>query len=165
MDGEDIGGRRRRPEASFQAVRPLRPTEACASVGLMDAAEALAELKDLSTQIDMVALTTRSGDLVAATASGDAAARLARAAADMVAKAEQVQRDLGREALAQLQAATPDGCVFIVADGDQLAVATTGPDPTVGLVFYDLKTLLRQLGRMPAAEARAGGDDAGGGDA
>ena len=26
-----------------------------------------------------------------------------------------------------------------------MAVATTGADPTVGLVFYDLKTLLRQL--------------------
>ncbi len=25
------------------------------------------------------------------------------------------------------------------------AVATTGADPTVGLVFYDLKTLLRQI--------------------
>jgi hypothetical protein len=24
-------------------------------------------------------------------------------------------------------------------------VATTGADPTVGLVFYDLKTLLRQI--------------------
>jgi hypothetical protein len=35
--------------------------------------------------------------------------------------------------------------VFVVVDGDRLAVATTGADPTVGLVFYDLKTLLRQL--------------------
>jgi predicted regulator of Ras-like GTPase activity (Roadblock/LC7/MglB family) len=122
----------------------------------MDAAEALAELKDLSTQIQVVALTTRSGELVASTSSGHAATKLARLAADIVGQAEQVQRDLGRETLAQLQAATPDGCVFIVADGDQLAVATTGPDPTVGLVFYDLKTLLRQLGRTPAGQAPAG---------
>src|SRR5205814_7719810 len=108
-------------------------------------------------------LTTRSGELVASTSSGHAATKLARLAADIVGQAEQVQRDLGREALAQLQAATPDGCVFIVADGGQLAVATTGPDPTVGLVFYDLKTLLRQLGRAPAGEVRTAGD--GGGDA
>jgi predicted regulator of Ras-like GTPase activity (Roadblock/LC7/MglB family) len=119
----------------------------------MDAAEALAELKDLSTQIDVVALTTRSGDLVASTASGHAAEKIARLASDMVSQAEQVRRDLGREELAQLQAATPDGCVFIVADGGRLAVATTGTDPTVGLVFYDLKTLLRQLARDAGAAA------------
>jgi hypothetical protein len=35
--------------------------------------------------------------------------------------------------------------VFVVVDGERMAVATTGADPTVGLVFYDLKTLLRQL--------------------
>ena len=34
--------------------------------------------------------------------------------------------------------------MFVALDGDRMAVATTGGDPTVGLVFYDLKTLLRQ---------------------
>jgi predicted regulator of Ras-like GTPase activity (Roadblock/LC7/MglB family) len=138
----------------------------------MDAAEALAELKDLSTQIEVVVLATRSGDLVASTAGGHAATKLARLAADIVGQADQVRRDLGREPLAQLEAATPDGCLFVVMKGDQLAVATTGPDPTVGLVFYDLKTLLRQLGRdgdEPASETAApvAGDDAseGGADA
>ena len=59
----------------------------------------------------------------------------------------------------------PTGSVFVVVDGDRLAVATTGADPTVGLVFYDLKTLLRQLATTeaepqpepaPAAEPSAG---------
>ncbi len=113
----------------------------------MEAAEALAELKDLSTQIEVVALANRSGDLVASTMQGQAAVKLARLAADIVSQADQVRGDLGREPLAQLQAATPDGCLFVVLDGDRLAVATTGPDPTVGLIFYDLKTLLRQLAR------------------
>jgi hypothetical protein len=51
--------------------------------------------------------------------------------------------------------------VFVVLDGDRMAVATTGADPTVGLVFYDLKTLLRQIGDDGAAapaEATEGGD-------
>ncbi len=56
-----------------------------------------------------------------------------------------MRRDLGREGVAQLQAATPEGSLFIVLDGDLMALATTSPDPTAGLVFYDLKTLLRQL--------------------
>jgi hypothetical protein len=35
--------------------------------------------------------------------------------------------------------------VFVVRDGDRLIAATTTPEPTVGLVFYDLKTCLRSI--------------------
>ncbi len=43
-----------------------------------------------------------------------------------------------------------------------MALATTAPEPTAGLVFYDLKTLLRQLDGAPepAASASAEADDA-----
>ena len=129
---------------------------ACASVADMDVGAALAELKELSTQIDVVLVSSRAGELDASTATGQTGVKLARLAADIVSQAEQVCADMGREALAQLQAATPDGSVFAVLDGDRMAVATTGPDPTVGLVFYDLKTLLRQIDRgadpPPAAD-------------
>jgi predicted regulator of Ras-like GTPase activity (Roadblock/LC7/MglB family) len=111
----------------------------------MDAAAALAELKSLSTQIQVVVLAGRDGSVTAATVADDRAVRLGRLARDLVTGADAVRGDLGRDALAQLQAATPEGSVFVVVDGDRLAVATTGADPTVGLVFYDLKTLLRQL--------------------
>ena len=111
----------------------------------MDAAAALAELKSLSTQIQVVVLASRDGSVTAATVADDRAVRLGRLARDLVTGADAVRGDLGRDALAQLQAATPEGSVFVVVDGDRLAVATTGADPTVGLVFYDLKTLLRQL--------------------
>jgi hypothetical protein len=47
--------------------------------------------------------------------------------------------------VAQLEAATPVGSVFVVRDGDRLIAATTTPEPTVGLVFYDLKTCLRSI--------------------
>jgi predicted regulator of Ras-like GTPase activity (Roadblock/LC7/MglB family) len=111
----------------------------------MDAVAALAELKDLSTQIEVVVLAYRSGEVQASTVSGQTAVKLGRLAADIVEHADQVRRDLGREGVAQLQAATPEGSLFIVLDGDLMALATTAPDPTAGLVFYDLKTLLRQL--------------------
>jgi predicted regulator of Ras-like GTPase activity (Roadblock/LC7/MglB family) len=126
----------------------------------MDPAAAIDELKGLSTQIEVVMLAGRDGSLVAATADGDRAGRLAELARDLVAGADTVRGDLGREALAQLQAATPDGSVFVVLDGDRMAVATTGADPTVGLVFYDLKTLLRQVSAPAAAEpaSEEGGD-------
>ena len=124
----------------------------------MDAAAALAELKSLSTQIQVVLLAGRDGSVTAATVADDRATRIGQLARDLVAGADAVRGDLGRDALAQLQAATPDGSVFVVIDGDRMAVATTGADPTVGLVFYDLKTLLRQLSAPEPAAAGDGAD-------
>ena len=129
----------------------------------MDAAAAIDELRSLSTQIDVIMVASRDGSVMASTVEGDRADRLGSLARDLVAGADVVRADLGRDALSQLQAATPEGSVFVVLDGERMAVATTGADPTVGLVFYDLKTLLRQLDDAGAAAAPA---DAGeGGDA
>ena len=122
----------------------------------MDPNSAIRELKDLSTQIEAVVLAGADGAPIASTLPDERSTRVARLAADLVTRADGVRSDLGREALAQLQAATPDGSVFVVLDSGRLAVATPGPDPTVGLVFYDLKTLLRQVengaGREEAAD-------------
>jgi len=117
--------------------------------------EAIAELKELSTQIETVVLAGHDGGVVAAQPAGEDAGAIAADARDIVAAAEELRRDLGRERLAQVQVATPEGCVFVVLDGRHLVVATTGTDPTVGLVFYDLKTLLRQIGddSQPVAHA------------
>src|SRR5207247_3582753 len=54
--------------------------------------------------------------------------------------------------LTQLEASTLDGSIFVVRDGERLIAAITPPDPTVGLVFYDLKTCLRQTAASPPAE-------------
>ena len=111
----------------------------------MDAAAAIAELKELSTQIEAVVVGGRDGSVEAATVPDAAAGRIASAAQSLLDGADQLRRDLGRENLSQLQASTPEGSVFVVVDAERVAVATTGSDPTVGLVFYDLKTLLRQV--------------------
>ena len=126
----------------------------------MDAASAIAELKELSTQIEAVVVASRDGAVEAATLPDDAAGRVASAAQSLLDGADQLRRDLGRENLSQLQASTPEGSVFVVVDAERVAVATTGSDPTVGLVFYDLKTLLRQVaghanGGAPADAAAA----------
>jgi hypothetical protein len=39
--------------------------------------------------------------------------------------------------------------VFVVRDEERLIAATTGPGPTAGLVFYDLKSALRSLAEPP----------------
>jgi predicted regulator of Ras-like GTPase activity (Roadblock/LC7/MglB family) len=123
----------------------------------VDPTTAIRELKDLSTQILAVVLAGADGSPIASTLPDDRSTRVAQLAADLVTRADGVRSDLGREALAQLQAATPDGSVFVVLDSGRLAVATTGPDPTVGLVFYDLKTLLRQVANGAQKEEAADG--------
>ncbi len=112
----------------------------------MDAAAAIAELRELSTQIESVVVAPREGPPIASSVGDEDARRMVESARSLADGADQVRRDLGREALSQLQAATPEGSVFVVVDDQRMAVATTGADPTVGLVFYDLKTLLRQIG-------------------
>ena len=131
----------------------------------MDAAAAIDELRSLSTQIEVIMVVGRDGSVTASTVAGERADRLGGLARDLVAGADAVRGDLGRDALSQLQAATPDGSVFVVLDGDRMAVATTGADPTVGLVFYDLKTLLRQIGDDEAPAAAEPADAGEGGDA
>jgi hypothetical protein len=69
-----------------------------------------------------------------------AVARLGDGAKRLVEAAEAL-----RPGVAQLEAATLAGSVFVVRDGDRLIAATTTPEPTVGLVFYDLKTCLRAI--------------------
>jgi len=59
----------------------------------------------------------------------------------------------GGDGVTQLEASTADGSVFVVRGDERRIAATTGPAPTVGLVFYDLKTCLRMLEREEEAKA------------
>src|SRR5947209_17877112 len=92
----------------------------------MDAAAAIAELRELSTQIETVVVAPREGSPIASSVRDEEALRMVESARALADGAEQVCRDLGRDALAQLQAATPDGSVFVVVDEQRMAVATTG---------------------------------------
>ena len=59
----------------------------------------------------------------------------------------------GESALTQLEVATGEGSVFVVRSGKTVIAATTGSNPTAGLVFYDLKSALRTV--KPAAKPAA----------
>src|SRR6266849_3919619 len=103
----------------------------------MDAAQALSDLTEISSQIEAAVVLDAVGRV-----SGD-----------------------GGKELAQLEIATADGSVFVVRDEHRTIAATTGREPTVGLVFYDLKSCLRSVAaeekpkpkRTPRASAK--GDD------
>jgi hypothetical protein len=130
-------------------------------LGLMDAARAIADLTEISPQVREVAVIAANGTLAGSNVGDEARVqRLVDGAKRLVEAAEEV-----RPGLAQLEAATPLGSVFVVRDGARLIAATTTPEPTVGLVFYDLKTCLRSIDepkRAPRkrAPAKKQADDA-----
>jgi predicted regulator of Ras-like GTPase activity (Roadblock/LC7/MglB family) len=131
----------------------------------VDAAEALADLTQISTQIELAVLVDTSGEVLASAGAGSGqAARIAEAARRLLAAAEEAMGEAEvRERLVQLQVALPDGCVFLVQDDERLVAAVTVAEPTVGLIFYDLKTCLRHVAGeslTPKPKARAGSQKA-----
>ena len=128
----------------------------------MDAAQALSDLTEISSQIEAVVVLDADGSTIASTLDGSPSADLARTAQELLAA---VRRVAGDRELAQLEVATSDGSVFVVRDEQRTIAATTGPEPTVGLVFYDLKGCLRSVaaGEKPRprrSSARSGSDAA-----
>ena len=115
----------------------------CVSVSAMaEAARALADLTEISAQIQAAVVFDREGTVLASTLDDERAGRFAGAALELF-RAADAQR---AEELVQLDAALQGGSVFVVRDAERLIAATTTPEPTVGLVFYDLKSCLRSLG-------------------
>jgi predicted regulator of Ras-like GTPase activity (Roadblock/LC7/MglB family) len=116
----------------------------------MDAQQALADLTEISSQIEAAVVFDDKGKVVGSTlADGNG---FAQAAADLLAAAEELK---GSSPLTQLEIATSDGSVFVVREGKTTIAATTAPAPTVGLVFYDLKSALRSVNAKPKPKPRA----------
>ena len=133
----------------------------------MDGTQAIADLTEISSQIESVVLLDGKGAVAGSTFADDAAAtRFAEASQALLDAAEALRE--GGEPLTQLEAETPEGSVFVLREGDRLIAATTVPDPTVGLVFYDLKSALRaaedakpkRKPRAPKKTTKAAKDDA-----
>jgi predicted regulator of Ras-like GTPase activity (Roadblock/LC7/MglB family) len=121
----------------------------------MDAAAALADLTEISSQVEAAVVLDAAGDVVASTLDdAEHSARIARAALDLLAGAEKRFSSDGR-VLTQLEAALREGSVFVAREEGRSIVATTTPEPTSGLVFYDLKTCLRSLAQpKPESESK-----------
>jgi predicted regulator of Ras-like GTPase activity (Roadblock/LC7/MglB family) len=100
---------------------------------------ALAELTEISSQVEAAVLFDDKGKVVAATVPDERAARVAASAKALLDQAGQI----GGGELTQLEAATGDGSLFVVKDGPRLIAASTSAEPTAGLVFYDLKRCLQ----------------------
>jgi predicted regulator of Ras-like GTPase activity (Roadblock/LC7/MglB family) len=129
----------------------------------VDAAQALADLTEISSQIEAAALFDAAGKALASTLGDEGpTGELVRTAVQLLEAASELPAEAP---LTQLEVATHEGSVFVVVDGDRRIVATTSSNPTVGLVFYDLKSALRSAEperkpRRRASKQEAAGDAA-----
>jgi predicted regulator of Ras-like GTPase activity (Roadblock/LC7/MglB family) len=120
----------------------------------MDAQQALADLTEISSQVQAAVVFDDKGSIAGSTAGDDARAQpLADGAARLLDEAQRLAA--GPAPVTQVEAATSDGSVFVVVDGPTRIAAVTAPQPTVGLVFYDLKSALRSIAEKPAPKKRA----------
>ena len=103
-------------------------------------------------QIEAAVIADHGGAVLACSPDdGPTGELLCRLAREIWEAADSSRRDLGRDALTQVELSTAQGSVFVVRDERHVLLATTAPDPTVGLVFYDLKSALHALDGQPGA--------------
>ena len=121
------------------------------SVGRMDAAQALAELMELSSQITAAVALDADGSVLAAS-SDTAGAALTASTLDLVSAAA----DLGSGGdVTRVEVELDEGALFVVREGDRTVAATTGPRPTSGLVVYDLRTCAQAIATAAPKTKRA----------
>ena len=114
----------------------------------MDAAQALAELAELSSQLDRAVVLDGAGKVLATTPGHEAAAdSLSEAALALVAAAGDLRSQPAEVARAEVELA--EGGLFVLRDKGLTIAATTGPSPTAGLVAYDLRTCLHAIDEKP----------------
>jgi predicted regulator of Ras-like GTPase activity (Roadblock/LC7/MglB family) len=107
----------------------------------MDAAAALADLVEISPQIEAAAVVAGDGELAGSVGVPEARATVfARAARDLLDGSAVCRSEQGR--VTQLHAELAGGDVFAVAGDEEAIVAVARERVAPGLVFYDLKRCL-----------------------
>jgi hypothetical protein len=111
----------------------------------MDAPAALSELLGLSTQVVEAVVSGPGGAVEASHASGDERTRaLVSAGEELLAAAGTLRPD--GPGVERVHVDLAGGSLVVVREGERAIVATTVPEPTVGLVAFDLRTALRRIG-------------------
>ena len=118
----------------------------------MDAAQALGELMELSSQITAAIVLDADGAVQASSSDDPAAsAALAESTLELVAAAG----DLGTEGrdVTRVEVELDEGAFFVVREGGHTVGAMTGAGPTSGLVIYDLRTCAHAI-QVPEPKRR-----------
>ena len=120
----------------------------------MDAAQALQELTELSSQIESAVVLAADGSVLASThddptrseALANSALELIGAAFELSAQPREVTR---------VEVELEEGALFVLREGGRTIASTTGPQPTSGLVVYDLRTCLQGIAEPARTRKRA----------
>jgi predicted regulator of Ras-like GTPase activity (Roadblock/LC7/MglB family) len=110
----------------------------------MDAAQALGELMELSSQVTAAVVLDPDGAVLASSSEDSSrTAALTGSIQELVAAAA----DLGAEGrdVTRVEVELDEGAVFVVREGGHIVGATTGANPTSGLVVYDLRTCAQAI--------------------
>ena len=113
------------------------------SVAAMDAAQALDELMELSSQITAAVVLDAEGVALASSVTDLTSDRLAGPTLELVAAAAGLG-SASRE-VTRVEVELDEGAIFVVREGDYTVAATTAPSPTSGLVVYDLRTCAQAI--------------------
>lgn len=110
----------------------------------MDAAQALAQLMELSSQIASAIVLDADGTVLASSSEDPTgSAALAASSLELVTAAA----DLGTEGrdVTRVEVELEEGAFFVLREGGHTVAATTRPSPTSGLVVYDLRTCVQSI--------------------
>jgi predicted regulator of Ras-like GTPase activity (Roadblock/LC7/MglB family) len=120
----------------------------------MDVAQSLAELTELSSQVERVVVLDAAGSVLGSTSDDpEAGEALAQGARDLLAAAAELRSSEDQVTRVEIELA--EGAIFVLRESERTIAATTGPRPTSGLVAYDLRTCLESLDE-PARNRRRG---------
>jgi predicted regulator of Ras-like GTPase activity (Roadblock/LC7/MglB family) len=118
----------------------------------MEAAEALAQLMQDSSQVERAVVLDAAGSTTGSTlAAPQEAEALAQTARDLLTAAAELRS--GTEEVTRVEVELAEGAIFVLREGERTIAATTGPCPTAGLVAYDLRTCLQAID-VPAKPKR-----------
>lgn len=117
--------------------------------------EALNELLEMSSSIHNAILARGDSEVLASTfPTPESEKGMLAASRDIINEAAAAAEEMGKPSLTQLFIETRSGCMFLAMGAkDTWLAAVTGSDPTIGLVLYDINTVLRT-----ALEGEADGD-------
>ena len=114
----------------------------------MEAAQAIRELMELSSQITAAIALGEDGSVLASSSADEAAtASLSASTLELVSAAADLGPDGGD--VTRVEVELDEGALFVVREGGRTVAATTGPKPTSGLVVYDLRTCAQAIDTSP----------------
>ncbi|HLF68119.1 MAG TPA: hypothetical protein VI503_02145 [Gaiellaceae bacterium] len=119
----------------------------------MEVAQALAELVELSSQVERAVVLEADASVLGSTVGDPTEAdALAKAALELLDAAVALRSGHAEVTRAEVELA--EGGLFVIREGGRTIAATTGPRPTAGLVAYDLRTCLDRVGEAEKPKRR-----------